>query len=52
MDWASTICKVHKKRGIVAKGYDVVGGQVPDGSGWAGWKNRTDLVLTTLFPME
>ena len=40
------------KEFLVSKGYDVTGGQVHDGSGWASWKNRTDAVLETLFPME
>ena len=40
------------KEFLVSKGYDVTGGQVHDGSGWASWKNRTDAVLETLFPIE
>jgi enterochelin esterase-like enzyme len=26
------------------------GGEAPEGSGWAGWRNRTDRVFGTLFP--
>lgn len=35
-----------------AKGYNVAGGEVPDGTGWPSWKNRTNVVLQTLFPIE
>jgi len=34
------------------RGYKPAGGQVPEGSGWAGWRNRTDRVFGTLFPAE
>jgi hypothetical protein len=32
------------------RGYKPAGGRVPDGSDWAGWRNRTDRVFGTLFP--
>jgi hypothetical protein len=32
------------------RGYRPAGGQVPEGAGWAGWRNRTDRVFGTLFP--
>ena len=32
------------------RGYRPAGGEVPEGSGWAGWRNRTDRVFGTLFP--
>jgi enterochelin esterase-like enzyme len=32
------------------RGYEPSGGQVPEGSGWASWRNRTDRVFGTLFP--
>ena len=32
------------------RGYAVAGGEVPDGTGWSSWKNRTDRVLKSLFP--
>lgn len=34
------------------RGYRPAGGQVPEGSGWAGWRNRTDRVFATLFPAQ
>lgn len=34
------------------RGYQVSGGQVNDGTGWASWKNRTDVVFRTLFPQK
>ncbi len=35
---------------FVDAGYDVIGGEVWDSTDWAGWRNRTDLVLEALFP--
>jgi hypothetical protein len=32
------------------RGYRPAGGEVPEGAGWAGWRNRTDRVFGTLFP--
>ena len=37
---------------LVDRGYTVAGGAVPDGTGWSSWKNRTDLVLRSLFPLD
>jgi enterochelin esterase family protein len=31
-------------------GHQPRGGEAPDGSGWASWRNRTDRLLETLFP--
>ena len=36
---------------LVGRGYTVAGGAVPDGTGWSSWRNRTDQVLTALFPI-
>ncbi|MEM1248731.1 MAG: PQQ-binding-like beta-propeller repeat protein [Acidobacteriota bacterium] len=33
-----------------ASGYDVIGGEVWDSTDWAGWRNRSGLVLEALFP--
>ena len=33
------------------KGQHVEGGEVHDGTGWSSWRNRTDLLLSALFPM-
>ena len=33
------------------KGYVFVGGQINDGAGWASWRNRTNSVFGTLFPV-
>ncbi len=33
-------------------GYEPVGGEVWDSTDWAGWRNRTGLVLEFLFPRE
>ena len=35
-----------------SRGYSIVGGEVNDGTGWASWKNRTDRVFETLFPIS
>jgi enterochelin esterase-like enzyme len=32
------------------RGYRPAGGEVPEGAGWAGWRNRTDRVFEALFP--
>ena len=37
---------------LTSRGYEVSGGEVPDGTGWSSWKNRTDRVLRSLFPLE
>jgi enterochelin esterase-like enzyme len=34
-----------------ARGYAPAGGEALDGHGWGSWKNRTDRVLETLFPL-
>jgi enterochelin esterase family protein len=33
-------------------GYTVEGGEALDSAGWGSWRNRTDRLLTTLFPLE
>ena len=30
----------------------VTGGEVHDSGGWSSWRNRTDRVLETLFPLR
>ena len=37
---------------LEAGGYSFTGGVVNDGAGWASWKNRTDRVFQTLFPIS
>jgi len=32
------------------RGYQVAGGEAPDGTGWDSWRNRTDALLKALFP--
>jgi enterochelin esterase family protein len=32
------------------RGYSPAGGEVPEGAGWGGWRNRTDRVFEALFP--
>ena len=34
------------------EGYAFVGGELNDGFGWASWRNRTDKILETLFPLK
>lgn len=34
------------------RGYEFAGGMVNDGTGWASWRNRTDRVFETLFPLK
>ena len=42
----------HERNLLTDRGYTVAGGEVPDGTGWSSWKNRTDRVLQSLFPLE
>jgi enterochelin esterase-like enzyme len=35
---------------FAGEGYDVIGGEVWDSTDWAGWRNRTGLILEALFP--
>ncbi len=35
---------------FVDAGYDLIGGEVWDSTDWAGWRNRTGVVLEALFP--
>jgi len=37
---------------LASGGYTVAGGEVLDSLGWGSWRNRTDEVLTTLFPLQ
>ena len=37
---------------LTSRGYTVAGGEVHDGTGWSSWKNRTDRVLESLFPLD
>ncbi|MCH7673404.1 PQQ-binding-like beta-propeller repeat protein [candidate division KSB1 bacterium] len=39
-------------KSLQEKGYSVEGGQVNDGFGWASWRNRTDKILETFFPLK
>jgi len=34
------------------KGYRPVANEVADGAGWGGWRQRTDRILETLFPLK
>ena len=36
---------------LKAKGYSFVGGEVNDGAGWASWRNRTNKIFETIFPL-
>ena len=45
--------KARKFGGVLqAKGHSFTGVEVHDGFSWASWKNRTDVVLATLFPLS
>jgi len=35
---------------LKSNGYTLEGGEVLDSQGWSGWRNRTDEMLTALFP--
>ncbi len=37
---------------LLDAGFHVAGGQANDGSGWSSWRNRTDDMLTALFPIQ
>jgi enterochelin esterase-like enzyme/outer membrane protein assembly factor BamB len=34
------------------RGYHPAGGEVPEGAGWGGWRNRTDRVFGAFFPAK
>ncbi len=34
------------------RGYTFTGGEVHDGTGWSSWRNRTDKLFQTLFPLK
>ncbi|MCH8981639.1 hypothetical protein IH922_06445, partial [candidate division KSB1 bacterium] len=34
------------------QGYEVAGGEWNQGFGWASWRNRTDKILETFFPIK
>ncbi len=36
---------------LEARGVKVAGGEAHDGSGWSSWRNRTDRIFETLFPL-
>ncbi len=36
---------------LQSRGFKFAGGKVHDGTGWASWKNRTDRVFETFFPL-
>jgi outer membrane protein assembly factor BamB len=48
--WNVGTVNAHFAAFLRERGYKPAGGQVPEGSGWAGWRNRTDRVFGTLFP--
>jgi enterochelin esterase-like enzyme len=37
---------------LKSKGYTIEGGEVNEGFEWANWRNRTDKILQTLFPLN
>ena len=37
---------------VESNGYPVAGGEALDGTGWSSWRNRTDEVLRSLFPLD
>ncbi|HSR50334.1 MAG TPA: PQQ-binding-like beta-propeller repeat protein [Acidobacteriota bacterium] len=39
-------------RMLRSKGYQYEGGEVHDGAGFSSWRNRTDKLLKTLFPLQ
>ena len=48
--WDMGTVNAHLAAFLRERGYKPAGGQAPEGSGWAGWRNRTDRVFGTLFP--
>ena len=38
--------------GFRSRGYSLQGGEVRDGTGWSSWRNRTDVLFETLFPLK
>ena len=51
-DWSMAEKNVDLVALLVENGYAPAGGEVPDGTGWSSWTNRTDAVFETLFPVE
>ena len=37
---------------LTSRGYAVEAVEVPDGTGWPAWRNRSHVVLESLFPLE
>jgi enterochelin esterase-like enzyme len=48
--WDMSVTNARFAAFLRERGYKPAGGEVPEGSGWASWRNRTDRVFGTLFP--
>jgi len=49
-DLAETNRQFHEQ--LRDRGYRPSGGEVNDGTGWSSWRNRTDILLESLFPIS
>lgn len=48
--WNMRVTNVRFNEYLREKGHRPVGGEAPDGTGWASWRNRTDQLFEALFP--
>lgn len=49
-NWDMRTTNARLNRMLRDKGYQPAGGEAPDGTGWASWRNRTDRLFAALFP--
>lgn len=47
--WDGRAMAAEQKRRLEAMGFDVVGGEVPDGTGWVSWRNRTGAAIRAVL---
>jgi outer membrane protein assembly factor BamB/enterochelin esterase-like enzyme len=48
--WDMRVTNARFNQLLRGKGYAPSGGEAPDGTGWASWRNRTDLLFEALLP--
>jgi len=48
--WDNRLKTAQRARQLRDLGYEVAGGEAPDGVGWASWRNRTDAILRSILP--
>ncbi len=48
--WDNRVKSADRAQQLRDLGYEVLGGEVPDGVGWASWRNHADAVLRAILP--